>query len=583
MSRVWSATVAGMSLVWSMACSSPPPPASPAGAAADHAAHGAADAVPARTTLLGNLGKYSRAIRTSNTEAQQFFDEGLTLLYGFNHDESFRSFARAAALDDRAPMPHWGMALALGTNINDPAPADRLARAYTHLAAAQARAANGSPVEQALIAALSKRYVANPTGDQAPREQAYSDAMGEVARTYPDDPDVSTLYAESMMNLHPWRLYDAKGLPAPGTEAIVGTLERVMASHPDHPGANHYYIHAVEASNQPDRATRQAERLETLVPGAGHLVHMPAHIYIRTGQYARSAKSNADAARVDEGYFKVAGQQGMYPAMYYGHNLQFESAAAMFAGRFAQAREAARQTVALVEPIGDASPMLEPYALQDGAVLLRFGRFDEVLALKAPAATRTVQTALYHFMRGAAYAGQGKVADATREQQALTAATARVAEDVMISVTNPGRALLAVAAADLEGRIASARGDQAATVAAFTSAVAAEDRLGYNEPPDWLLVERERLGAALLAQGRAADAEQVFRADLVRNVGNPRSLFGLWRSLEAQKKPEATEARRAFEAAFAGADVSLGPDLYGTSAATGTSGAADGAAKQRPE
>ena len=412
MSRVWSATVAGMSLVWSIACSSSPPPASSAGSAADHAGHGAADAAAPRTTLLGNLGSYSRAIRTTNTEAQQFFDEGLTLLYGFNHDESFRSFARAAALDDRAPMPHWGMALALGTNINDPAPADRLARAYTHLAAAQARAANGSPVEQALIAALSKRYVANPTGDQAPREQAYSDAMGEVAKAYPDDPDAATLYAESLMNLRPWRLYDAKGAPAPGTDAIVATLERVMASHPDHPGANHYYIHAVEASNQPDRATRQAERLETLVPGAGHLVHMPAHIYIRTGQYARSAKSNADAARVDEGYFKVAGQQGMYPAMYYGHNLQFESAAAMFAGHFAEAREAARQTVALVDPIGDASPMLEPYALQDGAVLLRFGRFDEVLALKAPAPTRTVQTALYHFMRGAAYAGQGKVADA---------------------------------------------------------------------------------------------------------------------------------------------------------------------------
>ena len=580
MSRVWSATGAGLLLVGSVACSSSSPSAGGAGPAATHAGHAVA---PERTTLLGNLGTYSREIRTSNTEAQQFFDEGLTLLYGFNHDESFRSFARAAALDERSPMPHWGMALALGTNINDPAPADRLARAYTHLTAAQARAANGSSVEQALIAALSKRYVANPAGDQAPREQAYSDAMGEVARTYPEDPDAATLYAESMMNLRPWRLYDAKGVPAPGTESIVATLERVMAAHPDHPGANHYYIHAVEASNRPDRATRQAERLETLVPGAGHLVHMPAHIYIRTGQYARSAKSNADAARVDEGYFKVAGQQGMYPAMYYGHNLQFESAAAMFAGRFAQAREAARQTVALVNPIGDASPMLEPYALQDGAVLLRFGRFAEVLALPAPPPTRTVQTALYHFMRGAAHAGQGQLVEATREQQALTAASARVAEDVMISATNGGRALLAVAAADLEGRIASARGDDRAAVAAFTSAVAAEDRLNYNEPPDWLLVERERLGAALLGQGRGAEAEQVFRADLARNAGNPRSLFGLWKSLEAQAKPDAAEARRAFEAAFAGADVSLGPDLYGTSAAAGSGAAAASASKPRPE
>jgi hypothetical protein len=578
MTRVWSATVAGMSLVWSMACSSPPAPAGSTAGASDHAGHGAASPAAERTTLLGNLGSYSRTIRTSNREAQQFFDEGLTLLYGFNHDESFRSFARAAALDDRAPMSHWGMALALGTNINDAAPADRLARAYTHLAAAQARAANGSPVEQALIAALSKRYVANPTGDQLTREQAYSEAMGEVAKQYPDDPDAATLFAESLMNLRPWRLYDAQGAPSPGTDTIVATLERVMASHPDHPGANHYYIHAVEASNRPDRATRQAERLETLVPGAGHLVHMPAHIYIRTGQYARSAKSNAAAARVDESYFKVAGQQGMYPAMYYGHNLQFESAAAMFAGRFAQAREAARQTVALVDPIGDESPMLEPYALQDGAVLLRFGRFDEVLTLKAPAPTRAVQTALYRYMRGAAYAGQGKVADATREQQALTSATSGVAEEVMISATNAGRAVLVVAAADLEGRIASARGDQAAAVAAFKRAVEAEDRLNYNEPPDWLLIERERLGAALLAQGRAADAEEVFHADLARNVGNPRSLFGLWRSLEAQKKRQAADARRAFETAFAGADVSLGPDLYGTTAAAVTA-APPGAAK----
>ena len=310
-----------------------------------------------RTTLLGNLGSFGRKIQTSSAEAQQFFDEGLTLLYGFNHDESFRSFARAAALDDRAPMPHWGMALALGTNINDPAPAERIARAYTHLAAAQARAANGSPVEQALIAALAKRYVEKPEGDQLPREQAYSDAMGEVAKRFPDDPDVATLYAESLMNLRPWRLYDKDGQPEPGTDTIVGHARarhgRLIPSTPAR----------ITTTFTPWKRRRiraapraQAERLETLVPGAGHLVHMPAHIYIRTGQYERSAKSNAAAARVDERYFKKAGQEGMYPVMYYGHNLQFESAAAMFAGRYAQAREAARQTVALVDPIGDASP-----------------------------------------------------------------------------------------------------------------------------------------------------------------------------------------------------------------------------------
>ena len=555
--------ILGSAIAVVAACSSSAPPSPLQEEAPAHAGHGSAEGVAERRALLGNLGSFGRKIQTSSAEAQQFFDEGLTLLYGFNHDESFRSFARAAALDARAPMPHWGMALALGTNINDAAPAERIAKAYTHLAAAQARAANGSPVEQALIAALAKRYVEKPEGDQLPREQAYSDAMGEVAKRYPDDPDVATLYAESLMNLRPWRLYDKDGTPEPGTDTIVATLERVMAVHPEHPGANHYYIHAVEASKNPGRASAQAERLETLVPGAGHLVHMPAHIYIRTGHYERSAKSNAAAARVDEQYFKKAGQEGMYPVMYYGHNLQFESAAAMFAGRYAEARNAAKQTVELVDPIGDASPMLEPYALQDAWVALRFGRWDEALAVKVPVSTRTVQAALAHYVRGVALAEQGKLDEAGQARQALQAAAAGVPEDLMISATNRGRALLDVAAADLDGRIATARKDTPSAVAAFTRAVDAEDRLLYNEPPDWLLPERERLGAVLLAAGRAPVAESVFRKDLERNVANPRSLFGLWKALESQKKPEAAEARAAFESAWKSADVTLDAGLHG--------------------
>ncbi|MEP6783004.1 MAG: hypothetical protein ABI983_04990, partial [Acidobacteriota bacterium] len=293
-----------LALVFVVACNQQPaPPPTPSNQSASHDNHAAAPAPAApRTTLLGNLGSYHREIKTTNAEAQLFFDEGLTLLYGFNHEESFKSFEIASTRDPASPMPHWGIALALGTNINDVAPAERLKQGYAHLADAEKRKAAGSEVEQGLVDALAKRYVADPSGDQMAREHAYSDAMGALSKKFPDDLDVATLYAESMMNLRPWQLYKMDGSPEPGTAQILAALEGVMKRNPVHPGANHYYIHAVEASISPERAMTQAGRLESLVPGAGHLVHMPAHIYIRTGQYAKSAKSNADAAAVDEKY-----------------------------------------------------------------------------------------------------------------------------------------------------------------------------------------------------------------------------------------------------------------------------------------
>ncbi|MEO8679281.1 MAG: hypothetical protein ABI665_09565 [Vicinamibacterales bacterium] len=526
-----------------------------------HDAH--APAVPAkRTTLLGNLGNYHRPIKTTSAEAQQFFDEGLALLYGFNHEESFKSFERAATLDPNAPMPHWGMSLALGTNINDIAPAERLKQGYAHLAEANQRSANGSAVEQGLIAALGKRYTADASGDQMPREQAYSNAMGALSRQFPDDLDVATLYAESLMNLRPWQLYKKDGTPAPDTETIVSTLEGVITRNPLHPGANHYYIHAVEASSDPGRALPSAGRLETLVPGAGHLVHMPAHTYIRTGQYARSAKSNADAAAVDEKYFTATSDKTFYATMYYGHNLQFESAAAMFSGNLAQARRAAKKTVSLADPVADQMAMIEPFVAQELSVLVRFGMWDDVLAAKPPVATRTVQTALYHFARGAALAGKGNAAAAAAELDTLKQAAAKIPKDAMVGSANTAVDVVAVAAADLAARVAEAKGDLRAAIAGFTAAVAAEDHLGYNEPPDWLLPERERLGVVLLKAGRAAEAEKVFRADLAKNVGNPRSLFGLWKSLETQKKHAAAETRGQFDKAWSDADVTLGDDLY---------------------
>ena len=549
----------------SISCSRPAP-APPPSNQSSHDAHGApapAAAAP-RTALLGNLGSYHREIKTTNADAQKHFDEGLNLLYGFNHEESFKSFELAAKHDDKAPMPHWGMALALGTNYNDVAPADRLKQGYAHLAEAQKRKAAGSDVERGLIDALAKRYVADATGDQAVREKAYSAAMAALSKKFPEDVDVATLYAESMMNLKPWQLYTKDGKPVPGTAEIVSALEGVMKRNPNHPGANHYYIHAVEASTSPDRAVPAAQRLESLVPGAGHLVHMPAHIYIRTGQFQKSAKSNADAAAVDEKYFKQTGANGFYATMYYTHNLQFESAAAMFAGNLAQARAAAERTIKFADPIADQMVMIEPYAQQNISVLVRFGQWADVLAAKPPAPTRVLQTALFHFAHGAALAATGKVSEAEADLAAAKAAAAKLPKDAMIGPSNSAGALAAVAIADLTGRIAEAKGDTASAIKAFTAAVEAEDRLGYNEPPDWLMPERERLGAVLLKAGKHADAEKVFRADLVKYPGNPRSLYGLYRALEGQKKYAATETKAQFEKAWAGADVTLGDDLYGT-------------------
>jgi hypothetical protein len=551
-----------LALVALTACNQQPPPV-PANQSASHDAHAPAPAAPApRTTLLGNLGSYHREIKTTNADAQKFFDEGLTLLYGFNHEESFKSFEIASAKDTASPMPHWGMALALGTNINDVAPAERLKQGYAHLAEAEKRKAAGSDVEQGLVDALAKRYVADPVGDQMAREHAYSDAMGVLSKKFPDDLDVATLYAESLMNLRPWQLYKKDGSPEPGTADILTALEGVMRRNPVHPGANHYYIHAVEASKTPERALTQAGRLESLVPGAGHLVHMPAHIYIRTGQYAKSAKANADAAAVDEKYFKATGANGFYATMYYGHNLQFESAAAMFAGNLDEAKKAAQRTIALVDPIADQMVMIEPYAAQDLIVLTRFGQWSEILQAKAPAPARLMQTTVYHHAHGAALAATGNVAGAEADLAAMKAAVAKLPKDAMVGVTNAAADVAAVAIADLTARVADAKGDAAGAIAGFTAAVAAEDHLGYNEPPDWLLPERERLGAVLIKARRFADAERVFRADLAKNTGNPRSLYGLYRALDGQKKYAATETKTSFDKAWAGADVTLGDDLY---------------------
>jgi tetratricopeptide (TPR) repeat protein len=532
----------------------------PVDSTAGHAATTASSV--SRTEPLEELGRYHREIRTSVPLAQTFFDEGLTLLYGFNHDEAFRSFQRAAALDTLSPMPHWGMALALGTNINDPAPADRIAKAATHLADAVRRAAAGSAVEQGLVAALARRYAVDSTVEQSVREQAYSDAMGSLAKAHPGDADVSTLYAESMMNLHPWRLYRPDGTPESWTPAIVATLERVLTAQPTHPGANHYYVHAVEASKTPERATPSATRLETLVPGAGHLVHMPSHIYIRTGQYAKAARSNEIAAGVDERYLSRTGTDNFYAMAYFSHNLQFEAAAAMFSGNRAEAMRAAKRTATLTHPMAAGMAMLEPFAAMELLVQARYGDWPAILATSPPPAQRVLQTGLYRWARGVAFANTQRTAEAAVELDSLTRVQSRVPKEAMVGPVNWGGDVLLVAIADLQGYIAQAHGDLPGAIEAFTRAVRAEDRLGYNEPPDWLFPERERLGVVLLVAGKASQAAATFRAELDAHPGNPRAMFGLWQSLVASRDAGAAAMRARFDEAWKDADVALGQDLF---------------------
>jgi tetratricopeptide (TPR) repeat protein len=509
--------------------------------------------------LFDNLGTHHHPIKTRSKAAQQYFDQGLRLAYGFNHDEAERAFREAARLDPTAAMPWWGVALVPGPNYNLPMDAARNAQVLDALAKARARAKKTDARERAYVEALAARYSADPKADRAALDRAYATAMAALSRRYPDDLDAATLYAESLMNLRPWKLWNPDGTPAPETSEILSVLESVLKREPNHPGANHYYIHATEASNDPGRALPSAERLKTLVPGAGHLVHMPAHTFIRTGDYLGAAEANAVAARVDEAYMKRAGSQGVYPLMYYNHNLHFLAIAAAMAGQSAVAREPAARVAQAAAPLVKEMPMAEFLVPTPYYVAARFQRWDEALAFPEPqpAADLTATRALRHWVRGVALAARGDVAGAEGERRSFQALREKVPADAAFNI-NATRGVLDVADAVLEGRIASARGDVEAALAAFRKGVAAEETLTYDEPPAWYYPVRESLGGELLRRGRAAEAEAVFREDLRRNPRNGRSLFGLWKSLEAQgRAADAATVRGEFEQAWKAADVTL--------------------------
>lgn len=512
--------------------------------------------------LVAGLGGLHYPVSTADPEAQHFFDQGLAFVYAFNHDEAVRSFKRAAELDPGLAMAYWGIALALGPNINMDVDPDRERAAYEAIQKALRLAAKASAQERAYIEALAKRYAIDFPVDLKKLAVDYKEAMGELIKRYPDDLDAAVLYAESAMDLRPWRLWNADGGPAAGTEEIVAVLESVLKRDPKHLGANHYYIHAVEASPHPERALASAKRLETLAPRAGHLLHMPAHIYLRTGDYIGAARSNAAAADVDRAYIKNHGE-GMYSDLYYHHNLHFLAIAYSMAGRFQDAKHAADQLLTAIAPHHEDpagfpawQAALDAYMPTSTLILVRFRKWQELLEVPEPDSRLPVTTALWHFARGLAYAATSRLADGEAELRQLTAAHQAISPEAMYGF-NKAATVVAIAASVLRAKISSAKGNQRDAIELYRKAIQMEDALAYNEPPDWYLPVRESLGAALLQNGEYAEAERVFREDLTRRPRNGRSLFGLLKCLEAQGKQTAAAVRPEYENAWKEADTQL--------------------------
>jgi len=516
-------------------------------------------AAPAKTTvLIPGLGAHHHAVTTSNREAQQFFDQGISLIYGFNHEAAAKSFRRASELDPNLAMAHWGYAYAVGPNYNEPTiDLERMKAAFEAVGKAQKLIAGATERERAYVAALAKRFTLDAQPDVKRLGRDYMEAMRDVYRRFPDDLDAATLYADSLMNLNPWQLWTKDGKPAEGTEEIVTVLESVLARDPNHLGANHLYIHAVEASPTPHRALPSANRLEGLAPAAGHLVHMPGHIYLRTGDFEASARTNEAAAEADRAYLKRTGESGMYAAMYYSHNLHFlvESY-----GRMGMYRDALRSAGALADNVRGhikAMPMVEGFFASSMFVRLRFAKWEDVIKFPEPEPDLKLTRAIWRFARGVAFATTKRAGEAEGERTAFLEISKNLPGETPFGL-NSAESVLKIASNQLDARIKWARGDRAGSIDSWRSAVAAQDAINYDEPPGWYYPVRESLGAALLLSGDAAQAEKVFRDDLRENPRNGRSLFGLRESLKAQGKTDAAVlVDREFAAAWKRADTQL--------------------------
>ena len=515
--------------------------------------------------LFEGMGDYHRSITTSDPGAQRYFNQGMVLAFGFNHAEAIRSFRAAQTLDDQCAMCYWGEALATGPNINVTSkgkaimsPEERVA-AYAAVQKAIELKENATQIERDLIDALAVRYNGDPETERDPLDRAYAQALRQVVANYPDDDDAAAMFAEAWMNTMPWNYWAEDGQPRPETVEVIEALESILERSPRHPLAPHLYIHAVEASSNPGRAEAAADILANLVPGAGHLVHMPAHIYWRVGRYHDASEANVRAAAVDEEYIAQCNAQGFYPALYYPHNIHFLWAASSMEGRSAVAIEAARKVAENVrlEQI-EQFPTVEFFKTIPILALTQFGRWDAILQEPEPPENLDYSNAIWHYARGTALIKKDDIEGALAHRAALVSLKDSVQVSFLDSADYPASVLLHIADELLMGDVAMARGELDAATEHFRLAVTAQDGLPYMEPPFWYYPTRQSLGMSLLKEGRYADAEAVYRKDLEGYPRNGWSMFGLIQSLEAQEKmDEAETVRQVFDQVWSRADVEL--------------------------
>ncbi len=519
------------------------------------AASGAVLSRYARTVppIWDNLGSLHYPITTADPKAQRYFDQGLRLAYAFNHVEARRAFKKAARIDPACALCYWGEALVLGPNINAAMEAGALDPARTAMSRAKNNAPGASGRERALIEALSLRYSEDPKAPRAGLDGAYAEAMGKVAARYPQDTDIQVLYAEALMDLSPWDYWEAGGTRPKGrTAEIIAILERVLAIHPDHAGAIHFYIHMVEASDRPERAAPYAARLGALMPGAGHLVHMPFHIYFRTGRYLEALEVNRAAVAADERYLGAVAPPGIYAMAYYPHNVHSLMVSAQMAGDGKSALAAARKLARVVSVEGVRTiPWVQPIQAAPYFAHAQFSAPDRVLALAAPPGELPFVQAMWHYARGVARAAKKDLVAAAREAEAIARIGTHSDFSELTAGGIPAPDILELARRVVAGRIARARGDLGAARAAFEEAVALQDQLAYSEPPHWYYPVRQSLGAVLLASGDLKGAEQAFHASLERAPNNGWALYGLAQVYARQGDREAQAAVQArFERAW---------------------------------